>query len=75
MAVVATPVASNLLLIMDAGLDEYGQQLTRKRQFSNLKTSASDEDVFQVAAAIISLQEAACLAIQRVNTVELTEEG
>jgi len=74
MAIVATPVASDLLLIMDAGLDEYGEQVTRKRQYGNLKTSASDEDVFQVAAGIISLQEATCLAVQRVNTVELTEE-
>lgn len=75
MAIVATPVASDLVLVMDAGLDEFGRQVTRKRQYGNLKNSASDEDVFEAAEGIISLHESACLAVQRVNTVELTEEG
>ncbi len=74
MALVVTPIASDLLLILDAGLDEYGQQMTRRRQYGDLKTSATDQDVFDVAEGLISLQEAACLAVQRVNTVELTEE-
>lgn len=74
MALLVTPIASDLLLVLDAGLDDNGQQMTRRRQYGNLKTSATDQDVFDVAEGIISLQEADCLAVQRINTVELTEE-
>lgn len=74
MALVVTPIACDLLLVLDAGLDEYGQQITRRRQYGDLKTSATDQDVLDVAEGLISLQEADCLAVQRINTVELTEE-
>ncbi|MGI6434592.1 MAG: DUF1659 domain-containing protein [Syntrophomonadaceae bacterium] len=73
MAIVVIPVASDLVLIMDDGLDENGKPLTKKRQYGDLKTSATDEDVFAIAEGILSLQDGTCLAVQRVNTVELTE--
>lgn len=74
MAVLAIPVASNLVLIMDNGVDENGKILTKKRQYGDLRTQATDEDVFSVAEGLLSLQDSNCLSVQRVNIVELTED-
>ena len=73
MAVNSTPVASDLVLVMDNGTGANGQQLQKKRQYTDVKTSATDEDVFAVAQDLLSLQQTTCLAIQRMNTLELSE--
>lgn len=74
MAILSIPVTSDLILVIDDGLDENGKPLIRKRKYIDLRASATDEDVFSVAEGILSLQEGICLAVQRVNTVELTED-
>lgn len=73
MAVTVTPVSSNLILVMDNGTGAEGQQLTKIRTYKNLKASAGNEDVYPVAAGLISLQEKNSLSIQRQDTVELNE--
>jgi uncharacterized protein YaaR (DUF327 family) len=72
-AVTATPLTSELLLIMDNGIGTSGQQLTKTRTIGNLKTTAADEDVYSVAQGILSLQEKNNISIQRNNASELIE--
>lgn len=73
MAVTATPVSSDLVLVMDNGTGASGQQLTRNRVYSNIKAGADNEDVYPVATGLISLQDKTNLSIQRQDTVELSE--
>jgi len=74
MAVIATPVSSDLILVMDNGIGASGQPLSTKRTYRNIKITASDEDLHAVAQGLIGLQTRTNLMIQRNNTVELTAE-
>jgi hypothetical protein len=73
MAVTATSVTSDLVLVMDNGLGASGQTLTQNRTYKNVKTSAADADVFAVAETLLGLQSQTNIAIQRKNTDELEE--
>ncbi|MEN6328124.1 MAG: DUF1659 domain-containing protein [Syntrophomonas sp.] len=71
MAVTATPLSSDLVLVMDNGTGASGQQLSVKRTFKSVKSAAANADLYAVAQDILGLQEKTNLAIQRQDTVEL----
>jgi hypothetical protein len=71
MAVTATSVTSDLVLVMDNGLSSAGQPLTQSRIYKNVKISATDADVYAVAQTLIGLQSKTNSAIQRRNVDEL----
>jgi hypothetical protein len=72
MAVTATPVSSELVLVLDNGIGVSGQQLIRNRSYGDVKPEAANDDVYQVAQVLLSLQSRTPLAIHRQDTVELT---
>jgi len=74
MAVIATPVDATLQIVVQTGTDEGGRPVTRVRSFRNLKTSASDEDVMEVAKALSGLQIHPVDSIMKVVEIALTEE-
>ena len=74
MAVSTTSLSSDLVLVMDAGTGANGQPLSKNRIFKNVKTSATNEDVYAVAQTLVGLQSKTNNAIQRRDTVELEEE-
>ncbi len=74
MAVTATSLTTDLILVMDDGVGASGQPLSKNRIFKNVKTSASNDDVYAVAQTLIGLQSKTNNAIQRRNTVELESE-
>ncbi len=69
MAVSATPISSDLILVNDVDGTK-----TKNRYFKYVKSSAVDADVFSVGESLIALQEPVNVAIQRRNVVELEEE-
>ncbi len=71
MAVTATSVTTDLILVMDNGLGASGQPLSQNRIYKNVKISATNEDVYAVARTLIGLQSKTNNAIQRRNVVEL----
>lgn len=71
MAVSASALTTDLILVMDNGLGSSGQPLTQNRIYKNVKTSAADEDVYSVAQSLIGLQSKTSNAVQRRNTLEL----
>lgn len=74
MAVTSTSISSDLVLLMDNGIGASGQPLSKSRVFKNLKASATNDDVYDVAQTLIDLQSKENNAIQRRDTVELEEE-
>lgn len=72
MAVTATPVSSELVLVLDNGIGVSGQQLIRNRSYGDVKPEADNDDVHQVAQVLLDLQSRTALAIHRQDTVELT---
>jgi hypothetical protein len=74
MAVTATSLATDLVLVMDNGIGASGQALSKNRTYKNIKIAATDDDVYAVAQTLIGLQSKTNNFIQRRNTVELESE-
>lgn len=71
MAVTATSLTSDLILVMDNGVGSSGQALSINRTFKNVKVAATDADVYSVAQTLLGLQTKTNNAIERRNTVQL----
>lgn len=71
MAVTATKLASEMILVMDNGVGASGQQLSKNRIYKNIKTDTTDDAIHAVAQTVIGLQSKTNLGIQRRDTVEL----
>lgn len=56
MAVSETQNPSALKIKFDCGLNDEGKSVIKSRTYSNLKPSASTQDVLDVARALIDLQ-------------------
>jgi len=69
----STPVASELVLVMDNGTGASGKQLTKNRVVDHIKTTAANEDVFIIAQGFLALQDKTNLSVQRNDASELEE--
>lgn len=56
MALEVLPYARALQLGLDMGVDTNGKKIVRRRTLSGIITEAADEDVYDVAVALYSLQ-------------------
>jgi hypothetical protein len=74
MAVNAIPLTARLQMRLNTGLDDNFNPIYRTRTFSNIKTSADNEDLFELAEEIGSLQLHTLDAVRRVDEYELEEE-
>ena len=71
MAIVESiPTYSTMQIIYGLGVDETGRALTRTRSFSNIKTEVIDQDLYDIALAIVGLQ---INALSRVTVIDKTE--
>lgn len=57
MAVQASVIKSALSLKYKEGVDEGGKDIFKTKKFSNVKTSAADEDIYAVAATFEPLMK------------------
>jgi Protein of unknown function (DUF1659). len=73
MAVTKTPVGSTIRLSLVTGLDAQGGPVLRNTSLSNVKPAALDQDLFDVANALVSLQEYQLNSISRVDNAELAD--
>ena len=56
MAVSETKNASSLKLKFDCGMNDDGKTVIKSRTYSNVKSDATSQDVFDVARALVDLQ-------------------
>ena len=71
MAVNVIPVNARLQLRLNTGLDENLNPVYRTRSFSNVKPSADNEDLFELAQEIGLLQVHSLETVRRLDEVEL----
>ena len=71
MSVTVIPVGSRLTMRLNTGLDENMNPVFRNRSFHNIKTGASDQDLFDVASQLGLLQAHTVDSVRRVNENEL----
>ncbi|WP_299093753.1 DUF1659 domain-containing protein [uncultured Metabacillus sp.] len=69
---VAALLDSQLSLVFDMGLDENGKVKTKRKNYNNIKTSATPDQLLQVAQAIVSLQTETLLYVERNDTNQIT---
>ncbi|MHC1719485.1 MAG: DUF1659 domain-containing protein [Clostridiaceae bacterium] len=55
MAVTATKTDCSMVLKFVQGVDEFGRDIIKSQKFSNLKTTALDQDIYDVAMALETL--------------------
>ena len=73
MAVTINPIATRLQLRLNTGLDENFNPVYRTRSFSRVKPEAGNEDLFELAQELESLQVHTLNSVRRVDEVELEE--
>lgn len=56
----------------DAGLNEKGEAIIKRKSYSNVKTQATPEQIFQAATAIASLQLFPVTEVTRQDTALIT---
>jgi len=73
MPVIASDKDTLLVVIIQTGLTAQGSPKLSQRSFSNVKASALDQDVYDVAVALYGLQDYPLIGVRRNNRVDLTE--
>ena len=74
MAVTSIPHNSRLSLIFQTGTDpESGAPIRTTKSYSNIKYDATDQDVYDIAQALVSLQKYSLLETRRTDQEKLTE--
>ena len=73
MAVEKVPSGTTLRMQFQTGLDGDGDPIYRTKSLSNVKTTAVDQDIYDVAQVLIDLQEYSVTAVLRVDSALLEE--
>lgn len=74
MAINAIQTATDLILQMDNGMGASGQQLSIARTYQDVKPSAENADIYDIAKSLLSLQEKSNISIQVRGILEFEEE-
>lgn len=72
-AVIASDKDTVMVVTFQTGLTAQGSPKLSQRSFSNLKSSASDQDVYDVVVALYGLQDYPLIGVCRNNRIDLTE--
>jgi len=75
MAVVSTASGAVLVTQYQTGTTEAGAPIISQRSFSDVKSAATDQDVYDVAEALFGLIDYPLTSIRRDNRFDLTDEG
>lgn len=70
---IETLVESQLSLVFENGVDENGKMKTKRKNYNNVKTSATADQMLQAAQAITSLQTETLLYVERNDKNQISE--
>lgn len=68
---VQNPLTSTLRLEYDAGFNQLGKAMTKRKNFSNIVVGATNDALFATGQAIASLQNDTLLEIARIDSAAL----
>ncbi|TCP29769.1 uncharacterized protein DUF1659 [Scopulibacillus darangshiensis] len=69
-----TVVNSALILTLDAGVNEDGKPVYKRKSFRNIKTLATYDQLFNVANALAPLQQYPLESVERDNSIMISAE-
>ncbi|MCO1600948.1 DUF1659 domain-containing protein [Desulfosporosinus nitroreducens] len=73
MAVIASSRDSVIVITIQTGQTPQGAPILRQRSLSNVRATATDQDVYDIAAALYGLQDHSLIGVRRDNRVDLVE--
>lgn len=73
MPVISSNRDTVLVVTYQTGLTAQGSPRLSQRSIPNIKSSASDQDVYDVAVALYGLQDYPLTGVRRDNRVDLTQ--
>lgn len=74
MAVVTNQANSKLKLVLNAGLDENNKEIIKNKTFSNIKSTVTNENLYNLGVAISDLQSHSLNNLVRYEEYELVNE-
>ena len=74
MAVTKQPSACSIKLRYQNGVNASGDPVFLNRTYSKVRLAATDQDIFDVAAALNSLQSSTMVGVFRVDDAELINQ-
>jgi len=72
MAVIASAKDTLMVVTYQTGLTAQGSPKLSQRSFANVKSAATDQEVYDVATALYGLQTYPLISVRRDNRVDLT---
>ena len=73
MAVISTPNATSVKIKLDHCADVNGDRIIKTKTLTNIKSTASNDDIMAVVNAIVDLQKHTLSATNRVDNSSLSE--
>ncbi|MFC0522208.1 DUF1659 domain-containing protein [Pontibacillus salicampi] len=67
----STVMNSQLQLVLENGTDEKGNPILKNKNFNNVKTDATPDQLWAVANALVALQQHPLYAVERNDSKEL----
>jgi hypothetical protein len=74
MAVTSNKTDCSMVIRYNEGVDQYGVELVKSQKFSGIKTTALDQDIYDVAKALETLMPTAVVEIVRNDENALMNE-
>ena len=73
MAVIASAKDTLMVVTVQTGLTAQGSPILSQRSIANVKSTATDQEVFDVANALYGLQDYPLISVRRDNRIDLAE--
>ncbi|MTI65555.1 MAG: DUF1659 domain-containing protein [Firmicutes bacterium] len=73
MAIEANSKDSKFRVGFNAGVDEDGKEIIKRKTFSKVKSQATNEDIYAITTSLAGLQERPLVSVSRIDEVELRE--
>ncbi|KGP74548.1 DUF1659 domain-containing protein [Pontibacillus yanchengensis] len=70
---VSNLINSQLQLIFEDGMDDDGKPVLKNKNFNNIKTDSTPDQLYAVATALTSLQQRTLYGVERNDASELFE--
>ncbi|MCF6136813.1 DUF1659 domain-containing protein [Pseudalkalibacillus berkeleyi] len=64
---------TRLTITFDAGVDNEGKPVYKRKNFNNIKTTATHDQMFEMVQALAPLQQYPVSQIERSNAFDLSE--
>lgn len=74
MAIIPKQADSKLKIVLNAGLDENNKNIIKNKTYSNIKSTVTNDDLFELGVALTDMQNHSLMNMIRYEEYELINE-